>query len=296
MDRIIRAVGEDGLIKISAISARETVERARQIHRTSPVATAALGRCLCAVSILGDLLKEDDATVTLRLNGGGPLGSVIAVSDSGGCVRGTVDHPGVELPLRPDGKLDVGGAVGRNGMLTVSRDLGLREPYIGSTALVSGEIAEDLAAYFAESDQIGAACGLGVLVDRDCSVRHAGGFVVQLLPGAPEELIGVLEQNIAAMGPVTALLDTDDPQVLVDKVLAGLSPQTLDTREMGYRCYCSRERVLRALESIGPEALGELAAEGEDAVVNCRFCDAEYRFPPAELTALLEKTARDKTD
>ncbi|MEG1315957.1 MAG: Hsp33 family molecular chaperone HslO, partial [Oscillospiraceae bacterium] len=195
MDEIIRAVTADGFAKISAISAREIVEHAHKVHNLFPVATAALGRTLCVTSMLGDLLKEDDASVTVRVNGGGPIGTVIAVSDCHGNVRGYAQNGQIDLPLRADGKLDVGGAVGTNGMLTISRDLGLKEPYIGSTALVSGEIAEDVAYYFAESEQVGAACGLGVLVDTDLSVLCAGGFIVQLLPGSPDDLIEKIESN-----------------------------------------------------------------------------------------------------
>ncbi|MGI5984632.1 MAG: Hsp33 family molecular chaperone HslO, partial [Oscillospiraceae bacterium] len=180
MDKIIRAVTKDGFVKISAVNGRDIVEKARQLHDLSPVATAALGRTLCITSILGELLKEENATVTVRINGGGPIGSIIAVSDNGGNVRGYVQNPHVDLPLNQNGKLDVGGAVGTSGTLTVSRDLGLKEPYIGSTALVSGEIAEDFSYYFVESEQVGAACGLGVLVDKDRSVICAGGFLVQL--------------------------------------------------------------------------------------------------------------------
>jgi len=259
------------------------------IHGCTPVATAALGRTLCAASLLGEMMKEEEATLTLRLNGGGPLGSVIAVSDSGGCVRGYVQDPTVELPLRADGKLDVGRAVGKDGLLTVSRDLGLREPYIGSTALVSGEVAEDLAAYLTESEQIGAACGLGVLVDTDCSVLAAGGFIVQLLPGTPEELIDRLEENIAAMGSVTSVLRGGTAEELAERVLAGLSPRILQRVPVGYRCPCSRERVGLALRSIPPEDLREMEEAGEDAEVTCQFCDAKYRFTPGELRALREE-------
>ena len=196
MDEIIRAVSADGFVKMQVITARAIVQRAQDIHHLTPTTSAALGRTLCAASMLGELMKEDDASLTIRVQGGGPIGSVIAVSDHEGNVRGVVGDASVDLPLRPDGKLDVGGAVGRDGMFTVSRDIGLKEPYIGSTALVSGEIAEDLAAYLVESEQIAAASGLGVLVDTDRSIKAAGGFIVQLLPGAPESLIEKLEDNI----------------------------------------------------------------------------------------------------
>lgn len=292
MGMITRAVSEDGFIKIAAIEARDMVERAREIHGLSPVCTAALGRSLCAVSILGDMLKGEEATVTLRLNGGGPAGSVLAVSDCRGNARGYVQNPAVQLPLRPDGKLDVGGAIGKNGTLTVSRDLGLKEPYIGGTALVSGEVAEDLSAYFVESEQVPTACGLGVLVDTDCSVLCAGGFVVQLLPGAPEPLIDCLEQNIAAMGQVTGILrEGGDEKTLIAGVLKGLGPRILESNPAEYRCYCSRERVSRAVAGAGAEALAEMIAAGEDTRVSCQFCDKIYIFTPAELQELLEAPA-----
>ncbi|NCB74313.1 MAG: Hsp33 family molecular chaperone HslO [Clostridia bacterium] len=290
MDEIIRAVTSDGFIKISAISGRGLVERARQIHNLSPVATAALGRTLCAASMLGDLLKEEDASVTLRVNGGGPIGTVMAVSDSSGNVRGYVQNPHIDLPLKANGKLDVGGAVGTDGTLTVSRDLGLKEPYIGSTALVSGEIAEDLTYYFVESEQVGAACGLGVLVNTDLSVICAGGFIVALLPGAPDKLIETIERNIAEMGQVTDILQNGTADDLVGRVLFGLEPEILSRRTVEYRCYCSRDRVQRALESIGREALEELAASGESAEINCQFCNEIYTFTPEEIRLFLAQS------
>ena len=289
MDEIIRAVTSDGFVKISAISGREIVEHARRVHGLSPVASATLGRTLCACSMLGDLLKEENATVTLRINGGGPIGSVIAVSDHSGNVRGYVQNPYVDLPLKPNGKLDVGGAVGTNGTLTVSRDLGLKEPYIGSTALVSGEIAEDLSYYFVESEQVGAACGLGVLVDTDLSIKCAGGFIVALLPGAPSSLIDTIESNIAKMGQVTDILKDGDAESLVNNVLSGLEPEILSCKNVEYRCYCSHERVLQALESIGKEALTEIADSGENAEINCHFCNKIYTFTPDEIRALISE-------
>ena len=223
MDEIIRAVSKDGFVKISVVTARDAVQRANAIHHCSPTAIAALGRSLCAASMLGDLLKEENGTLTLRISGGGGLGSIIAVSDSEGNVRGMVSNPAFDLPTRPDGKLDVGGAVGKDGMLTVSRDIGLREPYVGSTELVSGEIAEDLSAYLVESEQIPAACGLGVLVDTDHSVKAAGGFLVQLMPGAPEELITKLEDNIFMMDQLTTILDEDGADAIIPQVMRGLA-------------------------------------------------------------------------
>ncbi len=287
MDEIIRAVTGDGYAKISAISAKGMIERARQLHDTSPVATAALGRSLCAASMLGDLLKDETATLTLRINGGGPIGTVIAVSDSQGMVRGYVENPQVDVPNREDGKLNVGAAVGVDGMLTISRDLGLKEPYIGSTRLVSGEIAEDLAYYYMESEQVASAVGLGVLVDTDLSVKCAGGFIVQLLPGAPDSLIDMIEENIQILGQVTGILENGCAQDLVDAVFMDLSPETLSSTSVEYRCYCSRERVRRAVESLSLEDLREIYAGGEAAQVSCQFCNTVYDFSGDEILEMI---------
>ena len=287
MDEIVRAVTADGFVKISAVTTRDMVERARQIHGLSPTASAALGRTLCAASMLGELMKEGDASLTIRINGGGPIGSIIAVSDSDGCTRGYVTNPEADLPTRADGKLDVGGLVGRDGMLTLSRDLGLKEPYIGSVELVTGEIAEDLAQYMVESEQIPAAVGLGVLVDTDKSIKAAGGFIVQLMPGAPEELITKLEDNIFMMDQLTTVLDEDGIDAVIGQVLLGLDPQEAERRPVEYRCSCSRERVAQALRSCGDAELREMAAEGRDVEVSCQFCDKVYSFTPGELLELV---------
>ncbi len=295
MDEIIRAVTKDGFAKISAISGRNLVEKARSIHNTSPVATAALGRTLCATSIMGNLLKEPDASLTVRINGGGPIGTIIAVSDNEGNVRGYLENPHVDLPLKENGKLDVGSAVGKDGMLTVSRDLGLKEPYIGSTALVSGEIAEDFTHYFVESEQVASACGLGVLVNRDLSVKCAGGFLVSLLPGAPELMIKQIEFNIASMGAVTEILEQADVHELVERVFFGLEPEILERSPVEYRCYCSRDRVKDALLSIGSEALYEIYEDGEDTEVCCHFCNEIYRFSFQEIKSMAD-SIRGKQD
>ena len=287
MGKIIRAVAGDDFIKIAVIEGRDIVERARQIHGLSPTACAALGRTLCGTSLMGNMMKEDDAAVTVRINGGGPIGSVLAVSDCEGNVRGYVDEPSVELPLRSDGKLNVGGAVGSDGTLTIIKDIGLRDPYVGSVNLISGEIAEDFSAYYVESEQIPAACGLGVLVDTDCSVRAAGGFIVQLMPGAPEGLIEKLEDNIFFMDQLTTILDEDGVEEIIAQVLKDLEPRILEESEVEYRCYCSRERVADALRSIGTDALGEIAEGGSDTEVGCQFCDRTYVFSPEEIKALI---------
>ena len=286
MDEIVRAVTKDGFVKISAVTARGVVERAREIHGLSPMASAALGRTLCGASMLGELMKEDDASLTIRVNGGGPVGSVIAVSDNGGNVRGYVTEPKADLPLRGDGKLNVGGLVGTNGMLTVSRDIGLKEPYVGSTELVTGEIAEDLAQYMVESEQIPSAVGLGVLVDTDRTIKAAGGFIVQLMPGAPEELITKLEENIFVMDQLTTVLTEDGVDEAVRQVLKGLDYETVMRVPVEYRCNCSRERVEQALESCGREELLDMAETGEETEVSCQFCDKIYRFSPSELREL----------
>ena len=288
MDEIVRAVTKDGFVKISVVTARGVVQRAREIHGLAPTASAALGRTLCAASILGNLMKEDHASLTIRVNGGGPIGSVIAVSDHMGNVRGYVDDPTVDLPLRGDGKLNVGAAGGTDGMLTVSRDIGLREPYVGSTELVSGEIAEDLAQYLVESEQIAAACGLGVLVDTDTSIKAAGGYVVQLMPGAPEELIARLEDNIFMMDQLTTILDEDGVDQVIAQVLRGMEPEILERTPVEYRCACSEQRVLDAIKSCGDAEVRDMVEEGEPIEVSCQFCDRVYTFTPARLEQLLE--------
>ena len=288
MDQIVRAVTADGFVKISAVTARDTVERARRIHGLSPTACAALGRTLCGASMLGELMKEDDASLTIRVNGGGPAGSVIAVSDSNGNVRGYVTNPKADLPTRPDGKLDVGGLVGRNGMLTVSRDIGLKEPYVGSVELVTGEIGEDLAQYMVESEQIPSAVGVGVLIDTDRTVRAAGGFIVQLMPGAPESLIEKLETNILFMDQLTTVLDEDGIDAVVSQVLFSLDPREAERHPIEYRCSCTRERVAAALRSVVSKEVRCRAAEGRNTEVSCQFCDRLYEFTPAELLEMAE--------
>jgi len=287
-DQLVRAISKDGFVKAVAVSTRNLTERARQIHKTLPVATAALGRTLAAASMMGNALKGDGASVTLQVKGGGPLGKILAVSDNEGNVRGTVDNPTVELPLRPDGKLDVGSAVGCDGTLTVIRDLNMKEPYVGSVGLLGGEIAEDLAAYFVESEQIPTACGLGVLVDRDQSVLAAGGYLIQLLPGAGEDVISKVEGGVMAAGSVTGLLrENDDPEAILRKVLSDFDLDILEKSPVEYRCYCSRERMERALISLGPQQLESLIEEQGSAELRCQFCDNVQTFTCQQLEELL---------
>ena len=288
MDQLVRAITSDGAVKAVAVTTKDLTERARGIHKTLPVATAALGRALAAASMMGNALKGEGASLTLRIQGGGPLGTLLAVSDNQGNVRGTVDNPAVELPLRPDGKLDVGAAVGGEGTLTVIRDLHMKDPYVGSVGLLGGEIAEDLAAYFVESEQIPTACGLGVLVDRDQSVLAAGGYLIQLLPGAGEDVITRVEGGVMAAGSVTGLLSADgSPEEMLRRVLSDFELEILERTPVEYRCDCSRDRMERALISLGPEELKSIIDQQGHAELTCRFCDNVQTFTKVELEGLL---------
>ena len=294
-DEIIRAVSKDGFVKISVVTARDAVQRANAIHHCSPTAIAALGRSLCAASMLGDLLKEENGTLTLRISGGGGLGSIIAVSDSEGNVRGMVSNPAFDLPTRPDGKLDVGGAVGKDGMLTVSRDIGLREPYIGSTELVSGEIAEDITNYYAVSEQIPTVCALGVLVDPNTNgVLLAGGLLIQVLPGALPQDIEKLEANIATLEPVTTMLAKGmTVEQMVDTALTGFEVEKLEEIPVHYACTCSREKYYNALATLEPDEIDTLPAVDGKVEAVCPYCCRKYYFTKEELHELAE-SVREK--
>lgn len=289
-DQILRAMTTDGWVKAVAINSKNIVERARAIHDTTPTATAALGRTLSACAMLGNMQKIENGSVTLQIKGGGPLGTILAVSDAEGNVRGYVQNPHITLLEKYAGKLDVGAAVGTDGMLTVIRDLQMKEPYVGSVELVSGEIGDDVTAYLVQSEQCPSACGLGVLVDVDHSVKAAGGFILQLLPGAPDTVIDKLEAGIAAAGSVTAMLDAGlSLQEMLTKVTGGMELEFFEPTEVEYRCYCTRERVEAALISLGKEELAEIAASDEDVKMECQFCDTKYLFTPAEVREILEK-------
>ena len=288
-DRIVRAISGDGMVQAAAIYSRNLTERARQIHKTLPVATAALGRTLAAASMMGNALKSDGASLTLQFKGGGPLGTVLAVSDNEGNVRGYVTNPHVDIPLRKDGKLDVGTAVGHEGTLTVIKDLHMREPYVGTIDLLGGEIAEDVAGYFVESEQIPTACALGVLVDRDQSVKAAGGYLIQLMPGAAEDTIAKVEGGIMAAGAVSAILEkNDDPEAMLRTVMSDFDLKILETCPVEYRCYCSRERVERALISLGRTELEQMLSEQGGCQLTCQFCDAVYEFTAEDIQRLLK--------
>ena len=275
-------------IKAPALAATDRGERARAIHDTWPVATAALGRLLMGASMMGNMLKNEDGSVTLRIRGGGPLGSLTAVSDSTGNVRGYVTNPAVDVPRKAHAKLDVGAAVGCDGELTVIKDIGMREPYVGSVQLVGGEIAEDIAAYFMESEQIPTACALGVLVAPDQTVQAAGGYLIQQLPGATDEVISAVERGIAKVGAVSAKLDQGiSPLDLLHEVLGEFELEVLETTPVEYRCQCSRERVSRALISMGKNELESLIQDQGSAELTCQFCDKVYHFSEDELKQLL---------
>ena len=286
-DMLLRAIARDAGIQISAAVTTGLVERARQIHNTTPVATAALGRTLTATAIMGSQLKVDDGSVTVQVKGNGPLGAIVCVGDADGYVRGYLQNPSADLPLRPDGKLAVGAGVGR-GYLMVIKDIGLKDPITGTVALVNGEIAEDLTRYFAESEQIPSACALGVLVDTDRTVKCAGGWLVQLMPGVKDADIDRLEANLAKLEPMTTMLDKGmSLEEIVQAVLDGFAVDFLQTDEIGYRCACSREKVERALISMGKTELGKMADEQENSEVTCQFCDKIYTFSREELRELL---------
>lgn len=287
-DCLVRAISKDGFVNAVAVYTRGLTERARQIHHTSPVATAALGRALAACSMMGNALKDNGASVTMQIKGDGPLGTILTVSDSEGNVRGYVQNPAVDLALREDGKLDVGTAVGHSGTLTVIKDLNMREPYVGTVDLLGGEIAEDVAAYYVESEQVPSACGLGVLIDRDRSVLTAGGYLIQLLPGAGEDVITKVEGGIYAAPSVTNLLkENSDPAVLLKTVLSDFDMEILSVDPIEYRCYCSRERTERALLSLGSKELEKIVDEQGSAELTCQFCDRVQNFTKEDLTAMI---------
>lgn len=295
-DTIVHAIARDAGIQMTAVITTDLVERARQIHKTLPVATAALGRALTATSMMGSQLKVSFGSVTVQFKGNGPLGTIVCVGDADGCVRGYLQNPACELPLRADGKLDVGGGVGR-GYLMVVKDIGMKEPVTGTVALVNGEIAADLTRYFAESEQIPSACALGVLVDTDQSVKCAGGYLVQLMPGVKSEQIDQLEKNLEKAGPVTAMLDKGmSLEQIVQTVLDGFDAAILEEDEVCYRCACSTEKVERALISMGRDELRKMADEQEVSEITCQFCDKVYAFSRETLTELLAQAEKQKSE
>lgn len=289
MAKIVRTISGDGSVTATAIDAVDIVSRIEQIHKTSAVVSAALGRLSIAASLIGIGLKGGNDSVTIRMDGGGPTDILIAVADSSGNVKSYVGNPIVEIPLNKFGKLDVAGAVGNNGTLSVVKDLGLKEPYVGQVPIVSGEIAEDIANYFAVSEQIPTVCGLGVLVNPDLTIKAAGGYLIQLLPFADESCIDTLEANIAKLPSVTNMLDSGmTAEDIAMSVLDGLEPELLDSFEASYKCDCSKERVEKALISLGREELTKMAEEEESIEVCCHFCDKKYNFSREEIRGLMK--------
>ncbi len=289
-DYLVRGMSMDGFVKAVAIRSTGLVRRAAQIQHTTPNATAAFGRALTAASMMGNMQKVENGSMTLQIKGGGPIGSITCVSDPVGNVRGFVTEPNVPLVEKYPGKLDIGATVGTDGTLTVIRDLQMKEPYVGTVELVSGEIGDDVTAYFAHSEQTPTACALGVLIDRDRSVKVAGGYLLQLLPGAPDEVIDKLEAGIRNAGAVTAMLEQGlTPEDILGQVCGDLGVVFLETTEVSYKCYCSRDRVTKALISLGKKELSEIMEEGKDFPVECQFCDTIYSFTPSDIRELLKK-------
>ncbi|MBQ7038867.1 MAG: Hsp33 family molecular chaperone HslO [Clostridia bacterium] len=288
MGKAIRCLTTDATVMAIAMDATDIVARAEQIHKPSAVVTAALGRLLTAGSLMGIMLKNTEDSVTLKVNGGGPAGQLLVVSDGRGNVRGYAQNPVVEIPLKPNGKLDVSGAVGTDGLLYVLRDTGAPEPYVGCTPLVSGELAEDITSYFAGSEQIPTVCALGVLVNPDLSVKAAGGLIIQLLPFCPDEVIDKLEKAIAALPPMTTMLSEGlTPQDILKKALDGFSFDIIDTYEPEYRCTCSREKVTGALAAMKDDELRTLPDENGNVETTCSFCDSVYTFTTSDIERII---------
>lgn len=287
MDYMVRATAADGYIRAFAAVTKNIAEQARQIHDTTPVVTAALGRLLCAGAMMGLMMKGDKDILTITVKSDGPVRGLTVTADSKGNVKGYPEVSRVDIPLKARGKLDVGGAVGR-GKLTVIKDLGLKEPYIGQVELASGEIGDDITYYFAASEQVPSSVGLGVLVDTDQTVRQAGGFILQLMPGIPDEMIDKLEKKLSGVKSVTSMLEQGmTPEDILQELLEGFDPEFLETDELSYRCNCSKDRMAKALISIGEKELQSLIDENEPAELNCQFCGSSYTFDIDELKELL---------
>ena len=288
-DYLVRGMSMDGSVKVVAIRSTEMVRTGATIHNTTPNATAAFGRALTAASMMGNMQKVENGSMTLQIKGGGPIGTIVCVADPIGNVRGYVYEPNVPLVEKFPGKLDVGATVGTDGTLTVIRDMQMKEPYVGSVPLVSGEIGDDVTAYFAQSEQTPTACALGVLVDRDQSVKVAGGYLIQLLPGASDEVIDKLEAGIQRAGAVTTMLEQGlTPEDILGQVCGELGVVFMETTPVSYKCYCSRERVTSALISLGRKELAEIREENKTFPVGCQFCSEVYEFTPEDIDELLK--------
>jgi molecular chaperone Hsp33 len=293
MAKLVRTISEDGSVMAIAIDSTDIVSQIEQIHQTSAVVTAALGRLTTAASMMGVMLKGEKDSLTLRMDGGGATGVLIAVADSRGNVKSYVANPVVEIPLNQYGKLDVSGAVGKDGTLSVIKDIGLKEPYSGQIPIVSGEIAEDITQYYAVSEQTPTVCGLGVLVNPDLTVQAAGGYLIQLLPFADEKCIDIIEENLKKVPPVSSMYAQGmTPETVCNQLLDGLNPNVLDSFESAYQCDCSKERVERALISLGKEELMRLKEEQDTVEVCCHFCNKKYTFNHQDIDRWIRSTKK----
>ncbi|MBR3149598.1 MAG: Hsp33 family molecular chaperone HslO [Eubacterium sp.] len=294
MGKIVRYIMTDGSAFVIATDSTDIISELEQIHKTSATVTAAIGRLTTAASMMGDMLKGKEDSITLRMNGGGPAGDLIAVSDSEGNPRAYVQNPVVEIPLNSQGKLDVRGAVGTDGQLYVIKDIGMKEPYVGQTPIISGEIAEDITNYFASSEQTPSVCALGVLVNPDLSVKHAGGYIIQLLPGCSDEVIDIIENNVKTIPSVTEMLENGmTADEIARKAMQGLDIDKLDESNTKYKCNCSKERVESALLGTGIQNLLEMADSDEDTEVECHFCNKKYVFTSDDIRKLIESSTNN---
>ena len=290
MGKLIRCITSEGAIMVSAIDSTDIVAKAEQLHKTSAVVTAALGRLLTAGAMMGNMLKGENNSITLKVDGGGPVGIITVSADYHGNVRGYATNPVVEIPLKPNGKLDVSGAVGTDGNLFVIKDLGMKDPYNGFVPLISGEIAEDITSYYATSEQIPTVCALGVLVDRDLTVKKAGGYILQLLPFTEDEIIDKLEENLKTVRPVTKLLDEGmDIEDIVRDVLKGFDVEVIYTEEVAYKCKCSKEKVEATLKGLGEKELYEILETQPQIDVCCNFCNTTYSYTKNDVEKILKK-------
>lgn len=290
MGKLIRCITSEGAVMVSAVDSTDIVAKAEQIHKTSAVITAALGRMLTAVSMMGNMLKGKDNSISMKIDGGGPAGAVTVSADSTGNVRGYAQNNVVEIPLKPNGKLDVSGAVGTDGSLFVVKDLGMKETYNGFVPILTGEIAEDITSYYATSEQIPTVCALGVLVDTDLTVKKAGGYILQLLPFTENEIIEKIEKNLARVKPVTQLLDEGmDIEDIVRDVLDGFDVEVIYTQEVEYKCKCSREKIEATLLGLGKEELEGMYNDLPQVDVKCHFCNTDYTFTKDDIKGILKK-------
>lgn len=293
MDLLTKGVTTNGFLRIYVLSCRETVETARKAHKLSPLASATLGRTLAAGQIMGGMLKNENSVLTIQFKGDGEGGRVLVTANSKGEVKGYIENPAVDLPLNRQGKLDVGGAIGKNGSLSVVRDIGMKEPYIGQVPIQTGEIGDDMAFYFAQSEQIPSAVGLGVLVDTDLSIKRAGGFIVQVMPGCDELSLKRLENSVGKIKSVTQLFDGRSNTEIAKEIMSGFELEILEEMTVCYKCGCSRDRMENALISLGSDELNSIIEEQGEAELSCQFCDRKYKFSKDELIKMLKKVKNE---